>query len=142
MALGVLAVLALLAAGALRLGLITTLGYEARTIQTAAVPVASTTFGTGIGLKTMVYFAGQEVTVDYDADVRRGGLIIRLYSVTRPMGGDRDHRHRVVSSGRGTATFHIRTTDLYKLVIEGTVLGADRTARGYDVSYSLVWGLG
>ena len=139
MGIGVVLVVVLLAA--YRFGLISTLGYESKTIHTGSNAFVSTKAGTSIGPKTLFFFEGQEVTVTYDADVKRGALVIRMYRMTAPMKPDPDHRVKIDEGGPGIARFPIRKTGLYKLEIEGTVLGADPSTRGYEISYSVYWGV-
>ena len=138
--LGIAVVFVVMLGAAYRLGFISTLGYESKTIHTGDNAFVSTKAGTTIGPKTLFLFEGQEVLITYNAEVKRGGLIVRMFSMTAPMNPDPDHRVAILEDGPGVARFPVRKTGLYKLVIEGTVLGADRSTRGYDVSYTVYWG--
>jgi hypothetical protein len=50
--------------------------------------------------------------------------------------------HRLISeSEKGTVTFPIQESGLYRISFDGTVLGAERNGSGYDLSYHIRWGI-
>lgn len=58
------------------IGLFQTLGYESKTIKFGGF-ASSTSSGGGFGLKHMLFFEGQTVFVNYEAEIREGTLAAR-----------------------------------------------------------------
>ena len=61
-------------------GVFETLGFESKTIKGGGF--TSTQSGSSLGVKTMYFFKGQTVFVDYEAEVKAGSLWIRFYSLS------------------------------------------------------------
>jgi hypothetical protein len=123
------------------LGVVPWLGYAAMSErwQSAgvAVPSGSTSAGTRFGFDTFLFFKGQEVFVDYTADIRAGSMLLGVYN---PLDGNLEDGvwAHVTESGAGVWRVPIKQTGLYKISIAPSVVKGP--GRGYDVSYRLAWG--
>ena len=122
-----------------QIGIFETLGYESKTIKGGGF--TSTQSGSSLGLTTMYFFKGQTVFVDYEAEVKAGSLGIRFYRLTSMLDADAWLRHKVESTGKATATFAVKESGWYRLDWEGTVLGKSPAGSGYDIDYTLTWGM-
>ena len=120
-------------------GMLETLGYESKSIKGGGF--TSTQSGSSLGLKTMYFFKGQTVFVDYEAEVKAGSLWIKFYGLTSMLDADTWLRHKVESTKKGTATFVVEESGWYRLDWEGTVLGESPAGSGYDIDYTLTWGV-
>ncbi len=120
-------------------GMLETLGYESRTIQGGGF--TSTRSGISLGLTTMYFFKGQTVFVDYEAEVKAGSLWIKFYNLTSMLDADAWLRHKVESTEKGTAIFAVEESGWYRLDWDGTVLGKSPAGSGYDIDYTLNWGV-
>ena len=93
--------------------------------------------GTNFGISTFFFMSGQEVVIDYDAEIRAGSLFLYVHDLTKAgqgLGGS----HFVTESGPGVWTYRIPRTGLYAITIEpSTAKGA---GSGFDMSYSAWWG--
>ena len=115
-------------------GLITTLGYEKKTVTFSGYGTG-TKSGGGVGLKHMVFFEGQTFFARYDATVREGSLRIGILETFGPI-GDKPHFVKAIElSGQGEVTYRIPKTSVYSVYFEGSPSG-----RGYDLSYTMRWG--
>ena len=93
--------------------------------------------GTDLGLSTLLFFKGQEILVDYDADIRAGSLWLYVYDVTRAgQGGGASHY--VTQTGSGVWTYAVPKSGLYKISIGPSV--TQGAGSGFDLSYSVWWG--
>src|SRR5687768_18347126 len=72
-------------------------------------PSAETRIGTSFGLSTFLFFEGQEIVIDYDAEIRAGALWFYVY---RPFDGELDDgvAHYLTRSGAGTWTTKVAKT--------------------------------
>jgi len=120
-------------------GMFETLGYESKSIKGGGFTSNQT--GTSLGIKTMYFFKGQTVFVDYEAEVKAGSLWIRFYSLTSMLDAGTWLRHKVESTAKGTATFAVEESGWYRLDWDGTVLGKSPAGSGYDIDYTLTWGM-
>ncbi|WP_447970426.1 hypothetical protein [Nitrospira sp. M1] len=120
-------------------GMLETLGYESKSIKGSGF--TSTQSGMSLGVKTMYFLKGQTVFVDYDANVKAGSLWIKFYNVTSMLDADAWDRHKVESTGKGTASFAVEKSGWYRLAWDGTVLGQSPAGSGYDIDYTLTWGM-
>jgi len=120
-------------------GMLETLGYESKTVKGGGF--TSTQSGMSLGLTTMYFFKGQTVFVDYEAEVKAGSLWIRFYSLRSMLDADAWLRHKVESTEKGTAIFAVKESGWYRLDWEGTVLGKSPPGSGYDIDYTLTWGV-
>ncbi len=89
-----------------------------------------------LGFKRFYYWAGQEIMLQYTADVRAGGLRIYLAhgAGLRQRVSD---TWTVSQSGSGEFTYVIPQSGFYRWSINPTVT---RGAEGYDLSYTASWG--
>ena len=124
--------------GAFYIGLIDTLGYESRRVTFSGL-ASGTKSSSGFGLKRMLLFRGQTFYADYDVEVRQGSFRIGILKTFGPIGDKPHYVKSITESGSGEVTFEIPETGLYSMYFEGSVLGGKR-GRGYDVSYSVLWG--
>jgi hypothetical protein len=122
-------------------GIIPWLGYAWLTRQSfGAGPfgvIGEDQAGTNFGISTFFFMSGQEVVIDYDAEIRAGSLFLYVHDLTKAgqgLGGS----HFVTESGVGVWTYRIPRTGLYAITIEpSTAKGA---GSGFDMSYSAWWG--
>ena len=120
-------------------GVFETLGYESKSIKGGGF--TSTKSGMSLGVTTMYFFKGQTVFVDYDAEVKAGSLWIKVYPLTAMLDADAWLRHKVESTEKGTANFEVEKSGWYRLDWDGTVLGKSPAGSGYDIDYTLTWGV-
>ena len=121
-------------------GMFETLGYESKSIQGGGFTSNQT--GLSLGLKTMYFFKGQTVFVDYDAEVNAGSLRISFYNLASMLDADAWLRHKVESTEKSTASFTVEESGWYRLDWDGSVLGNSPAGSGYDIDYTLTWGMG
>ena len=122
-------------------GIVPWLGYAWLTRQSfGAGPlsvIGEDQAGTSFGVSTFFFVSGQEVVIDYDADIRAGSLFLYVHDLTKAgqgLGGS----HFVTESGAGVWTYRIPKTGLYAITVEpSTAVGA---GSGFDMSYSAWWG--
>jgi hypothetical protein len=93
--------------------------------------------GTTFGVSTFAFFKGQEIVVDYDADIRAGSLRFYVYDMAKS-GQGAGLSHYVTETGAGTWTYGVPQTGIYVIVIEPSVVRG--AGRGYDMSYRVWWG--
>ncbi len=120
-------------------GMLETLGYESKSIKGGGF--TSTKSGISLGVKTMYFFKGQTVFVDYEAEVKAGSLWIKFFNLTSILDAGAWLRHKVESTERGTAIFVVEESGWYRLAWDGTVLGKSPAGSGYDIDYTLTWGV-
>ena len=93
--------------------------------------------GTSFGVETFLFFKGQEIVVDYDADIRAGSLWIYVYKPYDGNLGDGTATY-VSESGAGRWTLPIADTGIYHVTIGPSP--ARGAGRGWDLSYRAWWG--
>jgi hypothetical protein len=93
--------------------------------------------GLDFGFDDFLLFEGQEVVIDYDADVRLGSLWFHVFRMWDGELGD-GSGHYVSESGKGTWTARIPSTGLYHITIEGSPTRGK--CCGWDLSYDVRWG--
>ncbi len=120
-------------------GVVETLGYESRNINGNGL--SSTNTGSSFGLKYFYFSKGQKFFAEYDAVIQKGSLFVHLTKLGSMPTGDSPYSQKIFKSGKGTVTFPIQENGLYKMSVSGSVLGADSRGRGYDISYSIRWGV-
>ena len=99
--------------------------------------IGRTSYGTSFGIDEFLFFEGQEIVIDYDADIRAGSLYFYVFQPFDGTLGD-GAWHYVSRSGAGTWTTRIPETAIYTIVMDPTV--ANGAGRGWDMSYSVRWG--
>ncbi len=119
-------------------GAVETLGYESRTRTFGNF--SGTKSGYALGFKQFYYRAGQEFFAEYDADIRTGALDIRLMKSWTPIDRAPNFEETILEDGQGEVRFRIPESGFYTATFEGSVLGADHSTSGYDVSYTVRWG--
>lgn len=127
-----------LAAAAFGTGAVETFGYESKTRTYRNF--SGTDSGYALGFKQFYYRAGQEFFARYDADIRTGALKIRLMKSWTPIDQAPHFRETILEDGQGEVSFRIPESGFYTAYFEGSVLGADPSTGGYDVSYTVTWG--
>jgi hypothetical protein len=93
--------------------------------------------GTSLGLDDFLFFEGQEVMIEYDADIRSGSLWFHVFQPWDGRLGD-GVSHYVSESGSGTWTMSVPATGVYHVTIEPSPLHG--RGQGWDLSYSAKWG--
>lgn len=93
--------------------------------------------GVDLGLDDFVFFRGQEVVIEYDADVRAGSLWFHVFQPWDGLLGD-GATYYVSESGKGTWTVPVRETGIYHITIEGSPLNGKGS--GWDLTYDVRWG--
>ena len=139
---GGLFVVALLLWGVLYLsGVLPWLGYAWLTRQSfGAGPlsvIGQDQAGTSFGVSTFFFVRGQEVVIDYDADIRAGSLFLYVHDLTKAgqaVGGS----YFVTESGKGVWTYPVPKSGLYAITVEPSA--GRGTGSGFDMSYSAWWG--
>jgi hypothetical protein len=139
--LGVLTALLALWALAYFSGVFPWLGYAWQKRDTFGVGpitvVGEDRAGARWGVSTFAFLKGQEIVVDYDADIRAGSLRFYVYDMTKS-GQGAGAAHFVTETGAGVWTYRVPQTGVYAILIEPSVLHG--VGRGYDVTYSVWWG--
>lgn len=97
--------------------------------------------GYSLGINTFYFFKGQEFFADYEADIRKGALIVHLYKFGSTPTSDSPYFHKINQSGKGTVQISIRESGLYRMNVSGSVLGAKSGTGRYDLSYQMRWGI-
>ena len=120
-------------------GTFQTLGYESKTKRGGGF--TSSASGYTFGTKTMYFFKGQEVFADYDVDVTSGSLVIRMHSYSGVLNPDSHFRHRVAGDSQGSVNFVVEEDGFHRLYFEGSVLGNSPPGSGYDIDYTVTWGM-
>ena len=92
-----------------------------------------------LGSKIFYARAGQEVFVNYDKAATAGSL----WMSTRPLFSLMETTAYTYADTKpqGTITLKIPASGLYYLDITPTVLGGPKSTRGYDLSWTLTWGV-
>lgn len=88
------------------------------------------------GFSSFYYLAGQEAVLNYQAEIRKGGLRIHLSragGIRKRVSGTKT----IGQSGSGEIAVIIPQSGLYRWTIRPTVT---RGSKGYDLSYSASWG--
>jgi len=120
-------------------GLAPWLGYEQRTVRNIAIGplthAGRASAGFEFGLKTFLFLEGQEVFVDYDVEVRRGSLLVRVFDETR---FEHILHTHVAESGSGRVAVRIPRTGLYEVTLEPSTI--EGPGKGYDLTYDATWG--
>lgn len=93
--------------------------------------------GIDFGLDDFVFFEGQEVVIEYDAEVRKGSLRFHVFRLWDGELGD-GSTHYVSETGKGAWTARIPATGLYHVSIEGSPTHGK--CCGWDLSYNASWG--
>lgn len=93
--------------------------------------------GTEWGLSTMVFVKGQEIVIEYDADIRAGSLWLYVYDVSKAIQGAGASQY-IMQTGTGVWTWRVPKTGLYSISIGPSL--TQGTGRGHDLSYSVWWG--
>ncbi|WP_447961997.1 hypothetical protein [Nitrospira sp. Ecomares 2.1] len=124
---------------ALATGIMETLGYESRNIKGNGI--TNTQSGYSWGLNTFYFTKGQEFFAEYETVIHKGSLTIHLYKIGTAPSGDTPYHKMVSQSGRGTVTFPIQESGLYRISFSGSVLGGTQNEWGYDLSYQIHWGI-
>ena len=139
---GGLGVFALLMTGAIlafATGVVETLGYESRHISGNGL--TSTRSGSSWGLKTFYFAKGQDFFAEYEASIQKGSLVVHLYKIGSMPSSETPYHRMISETGKGTVKLPIQESGLYRISFDGTVLGTQRNAGGYDLSYHIRWGI-
>lgn len=93
--------------------------------------------GIDFGLETFPVFAGQEIVIEYEAEIRAGSLWLYVYQPFDGQLGDGNSLY-VTKSGKGQWTVPVEKTTIVHVSIDGSpTRGA---GRGYDLAYTVKWG--
>jgi len=120
-------------------GMLETLGYESRGITSNGF--TSSRSGYSWGLKTFYFAKGQDFFAEYETEIQKGSLVVHLYKIGSMPSSETPYHRMISESGKGTVKFPIQATGLYRISFDGTVLGTQRNAGGYDLSYHIRWGI-
>jgi hypothetical protein len=120
-------------------GVLQTLGYESQSVSFHRL--RSSESGYSVGPKTVYLRRGSSFFVDYDAHVSTGALHVALYKVWAP--GEEKMRlsHHVKETGGGQLVVPISESGWYRAIFGGSVLGNSPAGSGYDLSYTVRWGV-
>lgn len=120
-------------------GVLQTLGYESK-VKTSG-GLSSSDSGLSLGCKSLYLSAGTVFFARYDVEVKVGSLNIQLIKSWGQIGKKPHFRHRVEETSQGELTFHITESGWYKANFDGSVLGRSPPGSGYDVDYTVRWGI-
>ena len=120
-------------------GLLETFGYESRTVRGGGFSHSSQ--GLSLGTKTMYLRKGQAFFVNYDVQVNTGSFRIALLKVWAPGEAKTRFSHQLQETSSGELAFPITESGWYDAAFDGSVLGHSSPGSGYDVSYSVRWGV-
>jgi hypothetical protein len=99
--------------------------------------IGETSAGTTFGLQRFLFLAGQEIVIDYDADIRAGSLWFYVFEpLEAELGAGTSHY--VTESGAGVWTYRVPRTGFYVITIEPS--SARGAGSGWDLSYRVWWG--
>jgi len=137
--LGVIVVLVTGVILAFATGVIETLGYESRDL--GGNGLTSIRSGSSWGLKTFYFAKGQDFFAEYETVIHKGSLVVHLYKIGSMPSSETPYHRMISQSGKGTVKFPIQESGLYRISFDGTLLGTQRNAGGYDLSYHIRWGI-
>jgi len=89
----------------------------------------------------MYFRQRQTVFVEYDAKVKAGSFLIRVYNYQTMLDADATFCHPIESTGTGEVTFVVKESGWHRLKFEGFVLGNSPPGSGYEVDYTITWGM-
>ena len=122
-------------------GLAPWLGYASQSRSSFGVGpigiIGENQSGTDMGFDDFLFFAGQEIVIDYDIDVRAGSLWFHVFQPFNGKLGD-GATHYVTESSAGTWTMPVREMAIYHITIEGSPTRGP--GRGWDLDYKVWWG--
>ena len=93
--------------------------------------------GIDVGLENFCFFKGQEIVIDYDAEIRAGSLWFHVYRPFDGVLGDGPSLY-ITENAKGEWTVPIEATGYYHITIDGSPTKG--RGRGYDISYTVKWG--
>ena len=99
--------------------------------------VGETRAGSGFGATTFLFFQGQNIVIDYRADIRAGALWLYVYRPFDGVLGD-GVAHFVTETSAGVWAVHIPQTGIYSITIAPTVMRG--AGQGWDLNYTAWWG--
>lgn len=99
--------------------------------------VGETRMGTEYGFDEFVFFEGQEIVIDYDAEIHAGSLWFHVFQPWDGVLGD-GTTHYVTSSGKGQWTMRVPETGYYHITVEPSVVRGK--GKGWDMAYTAWWG--
>jgi hypothetical protein len=137
--LGVFVVLVTVAILVFCSGVVETLGDESRDISGNGF--TSTRSGYSWGLNTFYFGKGQEFFAEYETVIHQGSLVIHLYKIGSMPSSETPYHRMISQSGKDTVKFLILESGLYRILFDGTVLGRQREADSYNLSYHIRWGI-
>ena len=129
----VVAALGVLTVGAMYLGGVICWGHESYEIRSVA-PFGRSRVGASFGPKQIYLRAGETLVVRYDAEIRKGHLMLHLFKPFKPLGSKDSVSKNVYTTGKGEFTVRIRENCYYVLSIDAWPDG-----NGYDVAYDASW---
>ena len=117
------------------------IGYASMTRTTfgagAITIVGESRRGVDIGLETFFFLRGQEIVIEYDAEIRAGSLWFYVYQPFDGKLGDGSSKY-ISSTSKGVWTVPVEVTGLYHITIDGSPTKG--RGQGYDISYTVKWG--
>jgi hypothetical protein len=120
-------------------GVLQTLGYESQSVSFGGL--SRTESGLSVGLKTVYLRQGGSFFVDFDAQVNTGALYIALFKVWAPGEDKTRFSHHVKETSSGQLVTPITESGWYNVVFDGSVLGNSPAGSGYNLSYTVRWGV-
>ena len=93
--------------------------------------------GWEVGLDDFLFFRGQEIVIEYEAEIRAGSLHFHVFQPFDAALGDGPD-HYVTTSGKGRWRALVEKTGYYHVNIEPSVVRG--TGVGWDLSYVVTWG--
>ncbi len=122
-----------------RTGVLQTFGYESK--EKSSRGLSSSESGLSLGFKSLYLAAGTVFFADYDVEVKAGSFNIQLIKSSGEIGKKPHFHHQVEQTSQGELTFHITESGWYDADFDGSVLGLSPPGSGYDVHYTVRWGV-
>jgi hypothetical protein len=120
-------------------GVLQTLGYESQAVSFQHLSRSES--GLSVGLKTIYLRQGSSFFVDYDAQVNTGALYVALYKAWAPGEDKMRLSHYVKETSSGQLVVPITESGWYSAIFDGSVLGNSPAGSGYNLSYTVRWGV-
>jgi len=119
------------------------LGYASRSGRSVSIGpgpgviIGETGDRMSLGLTSFVFFAGQNIVVSYDAEIRRGCLWLQVWHAFR-QGRGSNVSQCVTTSGAGEWVVPVTETGYYTVIVNSSV--AHGAGPDWDMRYTVWWG--
>lgn len=122
-------------------GMITVLGHASANESLHGIVSGRWGLIERVGLSTFYAPQGWQVYVDYEVEADAGSLRLWLHEPWVPIDRKVSEFKHVGGKSRGRVVFDVPRSSVYSFDYQGSVLGGPVDQRGYDLSYSITWGI-